>query len=284
MIDQVYYKEHTFLSSHKLKMEHHRAISGCGTTEEFGIGIFDYPGPLGYEDAKIGGKFLKIGVGILEKSFEKPYHFNASYNFFQPGDWDIQYGDNWIKFTQEIKNCQGWGYHYTKRVSLIDGRPEIIIARTLKNIGDKTIDTIHYGHNFMLLDGERLGSNYILKFPFTPKPTYGVLKKYCKLQDNRIEFISSLPKDAVNFTSFTGFSKSVKNNCFVIENTKTGTGVKIKGDLPLSAFHLFMMSTTLCPEPFVRLIINPGKTVKWETKYTFYELNLYKTQIKAKNL
>ena len=50
------------------KLDSYDSGTGTGTAEEFRK-------PLGYEDAKPGSPFLKIGVGILERADEKPYHF-----------------------------------------------------------------------------------------------------------------------------------------------------------------------------------------------------------------
>src|SRR5438477_3840339 len=43
--------------------------SGSGTSEEF-------TEPLGYAEAPVGGTYVKIGIGELEKGKEPKYHFN----------------------------------------------------------------------------------------------------------------------------------------------------------------------------------------------------------------
>ena len=53
-----------------------------GPCEEFGI-----EKPLGYDDAKVGETFLKIGVGELEKPKEEKYSFAKKYKIVKPAEW-----------------------------------------------------------------------------------------------------------------------------------------------------------------------------------------------------
>ena len=46
-----------------------------------------YESPLGYDDAKVGGTFLKIGVGELEKPKEEKYSFANKYKVVKPLEW-----------------------------------------------------------------------------------------------------------------------------------------------------------------------------------------------------
>ena len=61
-------------------MNHDDIVGPC---EEFGI-----DSPLGYDDAKVGGTFLKIGVGELEKPKEAKYSFANKYKVVKPLEWN----------------------------------------------------------------------------------------------------------------------------------------------------------------------------------------------------
>ena len=54
-----------------------------GPCEEFGSG---FTGPLNYKDAKVGERFLKIGVGELEKPKEEKYQFFRNYKIAKAGE------------------------------------------------------------------------------------------------------------------------------------------------------------------------------------------------------
>ena len=40
--------------------------------------------PIGYDEAPVGGTFVKIGIGALEKPEEKNYHFTTTYKLINP--------------------------------------------------------------------------------------------------------------------------------------------------------------------------------------------------------
>src|SRR6266436_128247 len=60
------------------------AISG--PVEEFG-GADD--APQGYAEAKAGGTFIKIGVGVLRKPDESRYDHYTRYEIADPGKWTV---------------------------------------------------------------------------------------------------------------------------------------------------------------------------------------------------
>lgn len=71
------YKGHSYFGQwfEKYDPKLHDAISG--PVEEFT--------PIGYEDAKMGEDFLKIGVGSLRKSADSPYRFGSPFTIVNPG-------------------------------------------------------------------------------------------------------------------------------------------------------------------------------------------------------
>jgi hypothetical protein len=71
-------------------------------------------------------------------------------------------------------------------------------------------------------------------------------------------------------TSFSGFSPDPKDNQVRIENTKSGAGVLITGDRPLSRFGYWSIRTVVAPEPYIDLNIEPGSSFNWSYTYDFY--------------
>ncbi len=70
------------------------------------MGPVDEFGQVGYDDAKAGGTFLKIGVGILTKPDDKAYNSFRLYPITNPGKWKIKkYGDGIQIYTK----CEGSG-------------------------------------------------------------------------------------------------------------------------------------------------------------------------------
>jgi hypothetical protein len=70
----------------------------------------------------------------------------------------------------------------------------------------------------------------------------------------------------------TGFGPTAKDNDFMVENTKTGIGVRELGNRPLSQLNFWSIRTTVCPEAYIHMRIEPGHTFKWKIAYQFYLL------------
>ncbi len=167
IIGQVNYKSHTYFQEWKgynetLNYGIRDVHKGTGTCEEFRI-------PLGYDNPDTGNKFLKIGVGILEKK-EDPYFFYTKYNILDLGRWEVTKGENWMQFIHTIKTDFGYAYTYTKRIGLIVGKPMLKVTHVLENKGDKKIISNTYCHNFIRLDNVEVGEGYYAEFPVIVKP------------------------------------------------------------------------------------------------------------------
>jgi hypothetical protein len=70
----------------------------------------------------------------------------------------------------------------------------------------------------------------------------------------------------------TGFSDKTEDYDIRIENVKTGAGVRITCDRPLSKMVLWANPWTLCPEPYINIKVEPGKEFSWNINYEFYTL------------
>jgi hypothetical protein len=128
---------------------------------------------LGYDEAKAGGTFVRIGIGTLRKPDEKDYRPYDTYEIVDPGVWTIHKHKDRIEFTHRLNSEQGYAYIYRKTVRLVKGKPQLLIEHSLKNIGTKTIETNQYNHNFFVIDHEKVGPDVVVKFLFSPNPVRG---------------------------------------------------------------------------------------------------------------
>ncbi len=279
LIRKVIYKNHRFFGPWWPGTETRSPEANdqvVGPAGEFGMGTFNMPAPPGYNEAKIGGEFLKIGVGILKKSKldidpktkKANYFFGRNYKIIEPIPWVIKHGKDWISFTQEVKNFKGYGYIYTHKIYLIKNKSEFIDQYTLKNIGKKEIYQTHYAHNFTSIDNQPVGTDYELTFPFNPQIVSP--SDYMFVNGKKILFSKSLKTNAV-FTVIKGFNTNKStDNQVIIKNIKTGAGVKIKGNHPFIWCCFFATPKVVCPEFFVNIKIKPGETFKWKDSYKFF--------------
>ena len=223
---------------------------------------------LGYNEAEPGGKFIRIGVGILEKPDEQEYQWNHTYKVLDYGKWTFDKGKDWIEFRHEVESEMGWGYLYIKRIDLKKNEPGFTITHILKNTGSKPIETDQFNHNFFVMDGQLTGPDFIVSFPFTVK-TENDLSDLMKIENNELLFTRELTEGSI-WLLLEGYGKEVKDHNVTVKNIKTGAGVQLKVDKPISRLAFWATTTTLCPENFISISVAPGGEEKWISDYTLF--------------
>jgi len=244
----------------------HDAITG--PVEEFRT---DDKG-LGYDEAKPGRTFVRIGIGTVRKPDEAAYRPFETYEIVDPGKWTIHKHQDRIEFTQRLTSEQGYAYIYRKTVRLVKGKPELLIEHSLKNTGHKAIETTQYNHNFFVIDHEVVGPDVVVKFAFTPVPQRG-FKDRAEVRGQEIIFPHELEGKNGVFSELTGSSKDVKDYDFRVENVKSGAGVHITSDQPLDKVNFWAIRTVASAEPYIQLRIEPGKESRWTIRYDFYKVS-----------
>ena len=226
---------------------------------------------LGYDEAKAGGTFVRIGIGTLRKPDEKDYRPYDTYEIVDPGKWTIHKHKDRIEFVQRLKSDQGYAYIYRKTVRLEKGKPQLLLQHSLKNTGHKAIETNQYNHNFFVIDHEVVGPDLVVKFRFTPVAERG-FKDRAEVRGQEIVFPHELEGKNGVFSELSGSSKDVKDYDFRVENLKSQAGVHITGDQPLDKVNFWAIRTVAAAEPYIRLRIEPGKEARWTIRYDFYTL------------
>ena len=62
------------------------------------------------------------------------------------------------------------------------------------------------------------------------------------------------------------------DNDIRIENKRTGAGVRITGDRPLTRFGYWSIRTVVAPEPYIDLNIEPGQQFAWTYTFDYYTM------------
>jgi hypothetical protein len=251
-----------------------------GPCEEFGMDE-----PLGYTSANVGDAFLKIGVGELEKPKEDKYRFFHNYKILNTGRWRTSNviglaGETAsIAFRQTMHAKNGYAYHYVKSVTLSSsgaGRPVFLDLRhELINIGEKTIETDYYNHNFFNVDNHPIGERYRVEFPKVVKPTTeSKFGSGVSVAKNQLRFMRPLKSDESAFGWLTNDMDKMPAYEFdmVYTGAAKGQGVRVKvtgQQQELAKFQFWSIGSTMCPEPFVKIRVEPGESNSWMTTYQF---------------
>lgn len=228
----------------------------------------------GYDEAKAGGTFIKIGVGILRKPDDLKYDHFKPYEVVDPGKWTVHKHADSVEFIHEVNDLSsGYAYVYRKTVRLTRGKPEMVLEHSLKNTGRRVIDTSAYDHNFLVLDKQSPGPEFVIAFPFEIKTDRPPKKDLAEIRGNQIVYLKTLENEERATTPVQGFSDSPKDYDIRIENRKVGAGMRITADCPLRSAALWSIRTVLCVEPFITIAVDPEREFTWKISYTFYSLS-----------
>ena len=239
-----------------------------GPVEEF----LTHGSALGWDEAKAGGTFIKIGVGVLRKD-EGSYNSVKEYEIVDLGKWSVRKHADSIEFTQELTDpSSGTSYVYRKTVRLTKGKPEMVLEHSLKNTGRRTIQSAVYNHNFLVLDKQPPGPDFSITFPFQIQSPHPPSPELAQIRGNQFVYLKVLENQEVAFAPLLGFSDSPQDNEIRIENTRVGAGMRISGDRPLSSLNLWSIRSVLAVEPFIAMTINPGSEFTWKMSYEYYTL------------
>jgi hypothetical protein len=247
------------------------ASAVSGPVEEFA--------PLGYADAKTGGTFVKIGVGVLRKPDEPRYDHYEIYPIADSGKWTVKKKSGEITITQEVRDpASGYSYLYSKTVRLVPGQPKMELVHSLKNTGEKKIEGNVYDHNFFVIDHQPIGPDIAIKFAFEPKLGGGrgrgpAAPPSFEARGNEIDYIKALGNGDTASSMIQGYGTSPSDYDIRVENRKAGAGAHITGDHPLSRMMVWSIRTCTCPEAYIDLNIDPGQEMQWKYTYEFYPLD-----------
>ena len=236
-----------------------------GPVEEFQTG----DSALGYDEAKPGETFVRIGVGAVRKPAEPAYRRFSTYEIVDPGAWKVTREKDRVTYVHELGDANGYGYHYTKVLRL--SNDTLLIEHQLKNTGRKPIATTVYNHNFFAIDKQPTGPDFVVRFAFEPR-ALRPLGKLGALVGKELTFVRALAKGETVFTEFEGFGTTAADYDVRVENHKTRAGVRVTADRPIVKFVFWSAPFTVCPEPYIDASVAPGHESSWRTTYQFYQL------------
>jgi hypothetical protein len=233
--------------------------------------VEEFQKPLGYDTAKAGDRFVKIGVGVLKRIDDTNYQFSKPFELVDSGKWSVKKGDDFVTFTQELNAPDlGYGYVYTKTIRLAADKADMIMEHSLRNTGRLPIATNLYDHNFLVIDKMGPGPYYTIKVPFEIKAQRAPSPEFVTIRGNEAVYVKALEgQDRVAF-GLQGFSNDAKDFDVRVENSKTGTGLRIVGDRPLVNESVWSIRSVLAVEPFIDVHAEPGKEFTWKYTYSYY--------------
>ena len=238
----------------------------CGPAEEFS--------PIGLDEVVVGGPFLKIGVGVLEK-MEGDYDRFKLHNILDPGRRTLCVTENSVIFGHFISHDSGYGYEYIKGVA-ITGESSFRISHSLKNTGRKPFSGDVYNHNFYTLGNLQIGPERQLDFPFKPEGDWRADYSEVGFTENGIRFTRTLQKGESVYTGNlheAGKGMAGSPNSFALRDTATGCAVKAFCAVPMTKSVFWSNHRIACIEPYIDYAVAPGEIFTFEIEYKLLYLH-----------
>jgi hypothetical protein len=244
----------------------------CENEDHFGKGFYNEFGidtALGFDEAEIGDWFHKIGVGLLKKD-DNQYLFSKNYEI-KPAEFTVITELDRILINCSSESVNGYSYVLKKEIELYESK--FRIKYYLQNTGEKEIVTNEYSHNFIAINKDRIGNNYVLKFPFQLKPerfeeTVNSERKV-DIGQNEIKF-KGTPKEQFFFSNLSG-SETI-DAAWEIINLSAKVGIRETGNFQTNKVNLWGWKHVISPELFVDLHIKPGQSAEWSRTYHVYKV------------
>ena len=233
-------------------------------------------GAIGYDAAKPGEPFVKIGVGVLRRIDSRPYEFGITYPLLDSGRWTTDAKSNSVVFTQELHGPNGVAYRYQKVLRLQQDGSVLTLEHTLTNLGSTAIDTGVYDHDFFMLDHRPTGPGLRVKFPFALKsvpppsgPAEGSLEPTAQIEGNELIYKQPLAPHQTVSSYLGGYGSTASDYDITVSETTSGISVRQTADRPISKLYLWSIPTTVAPEAYIHLNVAPGASTHWTIHYAF---------------
>jgi hypothetical protein len=259
-----YWFDHFVADPHDPKKYGAGTESACcatsGPVEEFA--------PVGFDEVAADGRFLKPGVGIVQKTVATYDQF-PTLPILNAGTRTFTASKTGARWTQELKDTEtGFGYHYVKTVALVPGKPQMTISHVLTNTGKKPIVTTVYNHNFLTLSP---GNEHVaITAPFAMTAEKPFQPDLLAVDGKTIRYLKPLPAGVSTESFIGGFGPAASDYDFTVTNTASGFGQRIRADQPLAQINFWSMNKTLGWEPYIAIDLKPGETKRWTYTYDFF--------------
>lgn len=249
------------LLTHEKESDPSPAAQGWGLAGEFGIDT-----AVGYADCPVGGAFPKVGVGLLTRPDEGPYHFARPYTV-RPARFSLRpEGDRGLLITANQEAERGYGW-VLKRHWIAAGAT-LGLTTTLANTGSKALSTEEYIHNFFGYNelGPQTDWELTLGDPVDRPglaawvdPENLMVLDGCSVRWSKV---------ATRDFFFSRRAAPVPHH-WTLTHRPTGVRVTETGDFAVSHCNLWGRGHVVSPELYRRIEAAPGAVLTWTRTWTF---------------
>jgi hypothetical protein len=241
------------------------ASGATGPAEEFD----PTDDPPGFDAAKPGASFIKLGVGVLQRPDAGEYDHYRVYEILDHGRWRArQSGPRSVEFVQEIADPHsGYAYRYLKRIDLPAGKARMVISHTLENRGTRPIRSSLYDHNFLTLDDHPTQQGLLLAAPFAIAP--GIASSDAAVAGRQLTLARTPAAHTSIAFAIDGFGPDATDYRLDITSADGRAMVSVSGDTPLAKVQFWSIPRVVAAEPYIRIDVPAGHSQSWRYVYSY---------------
>jgi len=232
---------------------------GRGFFNEFGM-----TDPIGYENCQVGSYFPKIGVGLLQKENNECYDFFHNYKC-KPLQFSQLTRQDAIIYDCLNKEANS-AFFLEKKITLKEDG--FVIDYLLENIGNQSIVTSEYVHNFLSPGKKMIAQNTKLFFGEKVDGEQfknGLNPDSVLLYHDRTITWNERPKADFFFEEIAASCKNAPN--WILVNEELELGISESVDFQPSKINLWGRAHVVSPEIFKSIKLQPGETDRWQREY-----------------
>ncbi len=229
---------------------------GEGFPEEFEM-------PINYNTVKKGGDFIKVGVGILNRTSRDRYSSENKHTIKYKAPVTVEQNGNKLMFSQGI-TVGTYGYYYKKQI-LLNKDFSFSICHSITNSGMVAWKSLWYSHAFLALGGHKKG------LTFYPTANCHETKTNHNLAKSGNAYIWNGVFGKIGFCTNYSVKPSLPNYHKVIDANHKYS-FEAEGDYGYQELQLYVNKRVFSPEPKLSFELKPGSSMEWSTKYTITAL------------
>jgi hypothetical protein len=231
---------------------------GIGLCNEFGIFR-----PIGYDDARPGEKFPKLGVGLLTRPDAGPHDFAAPYAI-EPFPMRMTGGADRVVYEVDPLPCRGYEARLRKTIQLAGAGFDVVYE--LENVGRWPIRTHEYNHNFVAIDGRPPGPGYSLRLPKGIVPI--AVTPPLTLEGRDVLWSAGVTSPFLN--PAPGPYPHVEGAFWELTRQPGGVGLREIVNFPPEHFAIWCTPHLIGPEVFIAINLKAGGRMSWTRRYEFF--------------
>lgn len=219
----------------------------------------------GFQEARVGEPFPKLGVGLLTKTDETYYPYVR--HTIRPFERELRPTSDGLCCTTLPFACNGWAARMERWIRLSGNR--LTVESCLQNTGSRPLQFLEYVHNFVTIEGLPLSEDYRLDMAVAPQD--GKALKYGEVMFGKGKGFS-----------FRGHSKTanmaeldrteIDNSVpfsWRLSHAKSPASVSECVDFAPAKLAVWAIDNIVSTEVFAGFSIGSGKSAFWSRTWTF---------------